>query len=69
MKDPYMIMSLLIHGPKVPGNDIDVYLQPLMDDLKELWIEGVPTYDASMHENFKLHACNIIMDYKRFFCI
>jgi len=56
MKDPYMIMSLLIPGPKAPVNDIDVYLQPLADDLQELWIEGVPTYDASTHENFKLHA-------------
>jgi hypothetical protein len=55
MKDPYMIMSLLISGPKAPGNDIDVYLQSLVDDLQELWIEGVPTYDASTHENFKLH--------------
>jgi len=56
MKDPYMIMSLLIPGPKAPGNDIDVYLQPLVDDLQELWTEGIPTYDASTHENFKLHA-------------
>ncbi|XP_062145287.1 uncharacterized protein LOC133852537 [Alnus glutinosa] len=35
MKDPYMIMSFLIPGPKAPGNDIDVYLQPLVDDLQE----------------------------------
>jgi len=46
MKDPYMIMSLLIPRPKAPGNDIDVYLQPLVDDLQELWIEGIPTYDV-----------------------
>jgi len=56
MKYPYMIMSLLIPGPKAPRNDIDVYLQLLVDDLQELWIEGIHTYNASTHENFKLHA-------------
>jgi hypothetical protein len=35
MKDPYMMLSLLIHGPMAPGNEIDVYLQPLVDDLHE----------------------------------
>ena len=41
MKDPYLIMSTLILGPKAPGNDIDVYLQPLIYKLKELWEIGV----------------------------
>jgi hypothetical protein len=27
------MMPLLIQGPKQPGNDIDVYLEPLVDDL------------------------------------
>ncbi|KAF5468687.1 hypothetical protein F2P56_012824 [Juglans regia] len=56
MKDPYLILSLLIPGPKAPGNDIDVYLQPLVNELKELWKEGIDTYDASKLENFQLHA-------------
>ena len=34
MKSPFFIMSLLIPGPKSPGNEIDVYLQPLIDELK-----------------------------------
>ncbi|XP_025628721.1 uncharacterized protein [Arachis hypogaea] len=42
-------------GPKMPGNDIDVYLQPLIDELKQLW-GGVDTYDASEKKTFKLHA-------------
>ena len=37
MKDSYMILSLLILGRKALGNKIDVYLRPLVDDLKELW--------------------------------
>ncbi|XP_058776589.1 uncharacterized protein LOC131650901 [Vicia villosa] len=43
-------------GPTSPGNDIDVYLQPLIDDLKELWDVGIETYDASSSSNFQLHA-------------
>ncbi|CAL2277834.1 unnamed protein product [Prunus armeniaca] len=43
MKRKFMILTLLIFGPKQPGNDIDVYLEPLIDDLKSLWdgIRGV----------------------------
>ncbi|KAA0046643.1 hypothetical protein E5676_scaffold411G001130 [Cucumis melo var. makuwa] len=33
-------MSLLILGPKSPGREIDVYLQPLIEELKELWTLG-----------------------------
>ncbi|XP_024199808.1 uncharacterized protein LOC112203009 [Rosa chinensis] len=56
MKKSYMMLSLLIPGPKSPGNDIDVYLQPLIDELKILWIEGVPTYDAFKKEVFQMRA-------------
>ncbi|CAL9004428.1 unnamed protein product [Prunus brigantina] len=46
MKWKFMMLTLLISGPKQPGNDIDVYLETLIDDLKSLWdgIRGV--YDA-----------------------
>ncbi|KAI9192769.1 hypothetical protein LWI28_027600 [Acer negundo] len=36
MKQLDFIMSLLISGPSALGNDIDVYLQPLIEELKEL---------------------------------
>ncbi|GJY53588.1 uncharacterized protein Tco_0445252 [Tanacetum coccineum] len=36
MKRKYIMMSLLIQGPKQPGNDIDVYLEPLIEDMKTL---------------------------------
>ena len=45
-----------ISGPKQPGNDIDVYLAPLIDDLKTLWDEGVKVYDAYRQEEFNLRA-------------
>ncbi|KAL4273495.1 hypothetical protein GQ457_13G017720 [Hibiscus cannabinus] len=56
MKDPYFMMSLIIPGPKAPGNDIDVFLEPLIDELNQLWEKGVETYDAFSKNNFQLHA-------------
>ena len=56
MKRKYIMMSLLISGPKQPGNDIDVYLAPLIDDLKNLWCHGVEVYDAYKNEYFNLKA-------------
>ncbi|XP_073119934.1 uncharacterized protein [Henckelia pumila] len=47
---------MLISGPKQPGNDIDVYLAPLIDDLKFLWDTGVEAYDAYRQETFSLRA-------------
>jgi len=56
MKRKYIMLSLLIPGPKQPGNDIDVYLAPLKDDLMLLWNEGVPMFDAYKCTNFTLRA-------------
>ena len=56
MKEPYIFMSLLVSGPKGPGNDIDVYLRPLIDELKILWESGVDTYDVSKSQNFQMKA-------------
>ncbi|KAL6225022.1 hypothetical protein ACLB2K_003876 [Fragaria x ananassa] len=56
MKEPYTFMSLLIPGPKSPGNDIDVYLEPLVDELKTLWETGVQTWDISTKQNFQMRA-------------
>src|ERR1044072_556368 len=52
MKSEYTMLSLLIPGPKSPGNDIDVFLQPLIEELKELWESGVEKYDASKNQTF-----------------
>ncbi|XP_021768138.1 uncharacterized protein LOC110732470 [Chenopodium quinoa] len=56
MKRKYIMLSMLISGPKQPGNDIDVYLAPLIDDLKLLWEEGVEVFDANRNEIFNLRA-------------
>ncbi|XP_073313448.1 uncharacterized protein [Primulina huaijiensis] len=49
-----LMLTLLIPGPKQPGNDIDIYLEPLVEDLKELWDTGVEAYDAFNKSMFNL---------------
>ncbi|XP_074369151.1 uncharacterized protein LOC141710442 [Apium graveolens] len=57
MKRKFMMLSVLVSGPHEPGNNIDVYLQPLIDDLKKLWEEGEPNvYDAYSKSYFTLKA-------------
>ncbi|RVW62905.1 hypothetical protein CK203_059764 [Vitis vinifera] len=51
MKRKFMMLSLLISGPQQPGNDIDIYLAPLIEDLKTLWEIGVEAYDAYQRES------------------
>ncbi|KAK2429708.1 hypothetical protein QL285_028127 [Trifolium repens] len=55
MSKPYMFLACLIPGPSNPKAGIDVYLQPLIDDLKRLWI-GEWTYDISRKQNFTMRA-------------
>ncbi|XP_074379633.1 uncharacterized protein LOC141720881 isoform X1 [Apium graveolens] len=49
------LMSLLIPGPKSPGKDYDVFLQPLIEELKQLW-DGIDAYDSYKGCMFKLKA-------------
>ncbi|XP_028051875.1 uncharacterized protein LOC114256424 [Camellia sinensis] len=56
MKAPFFMMSLLIPGRNQPGIDIDFYLRPSIDELKELWENGVMTYDASTEQTFRMYA-------------
>ncbi|XP_050233259.1 uncharacterized protein LOC126681754 [Mercurialis annua] len=56
MKEPYLFLSLLIPGKDSPNNNIDVYLRPLIDELNELWKDGIETFDAYANEQFRLHA-------------
>ncbi|KAM6569727.1 hypothetical protein CsatB_017712 [Cannabis sativa] len=56
MKRKFTMLTLMISGPSQPGNDIDVYLAPLIDDLSKLWYDGVNAYDAYRNEAFNLRA-------------
>jgi hypothetical protein len=55
MKQKFIMMLVLIQGPKQPGNDIDVYLRPLVEKLLLLWQkEGVRVWDEHKQEEFDL---------------
>ncbi|XP_020865779.1 uncharacterized protein LOC110224236 [Arabidopsis lyrata subsp. lyrata] len=56
MKKENIMLTLLIPGPQEPGNSIDVYLEPLIDDLNHLWKKGELTYDAFGKNIFTLKA-------------
>ena len=57
MKRKFIMMPVLIQGPKQPGNDIDVYLQPLFEELLQLWSKpGVHAWDEYKQESFNLRA-------------
>ena len=56
MKISYLVLSLVIPGPSSPGIVIDVYLQPLIEELRELWDVGVEVYDASSKNRFQLRV-------------
>jgi hypothetical protein len=50
-------MSVLIQGPKQPGNDIDVYLRPLVEELLQFWAKlGVCAWDEHKQVPFDLRA-------------
>ena len=50
------MLSMMILGPRQLRNDIDVYLSPLIEDLRKLWDEGVVVFDGYRNKTFKLHA-------------
>ncbi|KAM2138539.1 hypothetical protein ACFX1Q_010580 [Malus domestica] len=43
-------------GKKSPGDVIDVFLQPLIDDLRHLWMTGLRTFDSHHQETFTMRA-------------
>nr|GEX57918.1 hypothetical protein [Tanacetum cinerariifolium] len=57
MKESSFMLTLLIPGPKSPSKDIDVYLRPLINDLKDLWAKpGVETIDVATGLKFNMRA-------------
>src|SRR4051812_12192713 len=37
MQRKHIILTLIVPGPYYPRKNMNVYMQPLMDDLKEAW--------------------------------
>jgi hypothetical protein len=54
MKQPYFMLSLIIPGLSAPGQNIDVYLAPLVSKLKKLWEVGVQTFDITSKRYFTM---------------
>ena len=56
MKTPYMFLTLIVPGPQNSKKAIDIYMQPLIEELQRLWVDGVPTYDVSTDQTFVMKA-------------
>ena len=56
LKEAFMFLTVLVTGPDNPGQKLDVFLQPLMHELIELWDKGTQAYDVSTKTNFTLRA-------------
>ena len=59
-KQHFIILSMVIPGPQsVTSTHFDVFMEPLIEELLELWNVGVETVDANAYRgssNFRLRA-------------
>ena len=54
-------MPLLIQGPRQSGNDIDVFVEPMIDELVEMFEKGVEdVWDEYRKEHVMIKAVLII---------
>jgi hypothetical protein len=49
LKEGFIFLTLVILGPKKPRKQMNIFLCPLMEELKELW-QGVDAYLWSIHD-------------------
>ena len=45
-----------LYGPKHSSIDINVFLEPLMQEMETLWKEGISIFDAFAQQPFNLRA-------------
>jgi hypothetical protein len=55
MEESNFMMTMLIPGPASPGKDFGMFLEPLVEDLLELW-SSVRAYDGLSVKMINLHA-------------
>ena len=48
IKRKYIMLCMMIVGPRQSGNDIDVYLTLLIEDLRKLWENRVDVWDGNL---------------------
>jgi hypothetical protein len=54
LKQDFVFLALVILGPKDPRKQMNIFLCPLMKEMKDLW-EGVDAYDSHLKYRFNLH--------------
>jgi hypothetical protein len=47
LKEGFIFLAIIILGPKEPKKQMNIFLRPSMEELKELW-QGVDAYDSHM---------------------
>ncbi|XP_055962322.1 uncharacterized protein LOC126687685 [Mercurialis annua] len=56
MKDEFMFLTVILPGPRNPKHQMDIFLQPLIAELNQLWEFGVQTFDVQRRQNFQMKA-------------
>ncbi|KAL0445737.1 UNVERIFIED_CONTAM: hypothetical protein Slati_1701600 [Sesamum latifolium] len=56
MSSEYMFLTMVIPGPSTLKRFIDVYMEPLIEELQNLWHVGVLTRDSARDETFAMRA-------------
>ena len=56
MKKEFNMLVMLISGPKSPGKCLNMFMRPMIEELKMLWETGVPTWDRYGEEAFNMRA-------------
>jgi len=56
MTTPFIFLTCVIPGRKNSKNKIDIYLQPLIDEFKELRDVGIETDDISTGKTVQIKA-------------
>jgi hypothetical protein len=64
LKQRFIFLVLVIPGPKEPKKEMNVFMQPLFEELKKLW-PRVDAYDSHLKCRFNLRAAYLwsIHDY------
>jgi hypothetical protein len=55
LKQGFVFLALVILGPKEPRKQMNLFLRPLMEEMKELW-QRVDAYDSHVKCQFNLRA-------------
>jgi hypothetical protein len=64
LEQGFIFLALVIMGPKKPKKQMNIFLRPLMEEVKEPW-QGVDGYDSHLKCRFNLRAAYLwsIHDY------